>query len=111
MSEKKLKILCDLVSEVHAQIQKDFEDINPVVGVSQKMRDVGVPADAMTIDCLKSGKRIILVLHDKQPDVVSYQFSFKDEEPSGEFEHIEVSKLTFQKMYDWIKNYFSTTVT
>ena len=110
MSENRLKILCDLVSEVHAQIQKDFADINPVVGVSQKMRDIGVPADAMTIDCLKSGKRIILVLHDQQPEMINYQFSFKSDDPSDEFEQLEFKALTFQVVYDWIKNYFSSAV-
>ena len=110
MTEKRLKTLCDLVSEVHTQIQKDFKEINPVVGVSQKMRKMGVPADAMTIDCLKSNKRIILVLHDQQPEVINYQFTFKDEDPSDEFEQIKFSELTFQKIYDWIKSYFSTAV-
>lgn len=79
------------------------------MGAAQKMRDVGVPADAMTIDCLKSSKRIILVLHDKQPEIVSYQFSFKNEEPSNEFKQMEFRELTFEKVYDWIKNYFSTS--
>ena len=111
MTEKVLKTLCDNVTEAHTRIQTDFKDINPVVGVSQKMRDIGVPADAMTIDCLKTGKRIILVLHDQQPDIVNYQFCFKDKDPDDEFEQIPFNELTTQQLYEWIKNYFSEKVT
>ena len=111
MSDKNLKILCDLTTEAHTRIQQDFADINPVVGVSQKMRDIGVPADAMTIDCLKTGKRIIIILHDQDPEIVNYQFCFKDKDPGDVFEQLPFSDLNTQKLYDWIKDYFSTTTT
>ena len=108
MSDKKLKTLCDLTTEAHTRIQQDFKDINPVVGVNQKMRDIGVPADVMTIDCLKTGKRILIILHDKQADIVNYQFSFKDKDPDEIFEQLAFSELTTQSIYDWIKDYFQT---
>jgi len=108
LNNKNLKLLCDIATDAHTRIQQDFKDINPVVGVSQKMRDIGVPADAMTIDCLKTGKRIILVLHDQQADIVNYQFCFKDKDPDDEFDQLEFSELTTQRLYDWIKTYFSS---
>ena len=107
MTDSKLKTLCDNITEAHTRIQKDFDKINPVVGVNQKMRDIGVPADAMTIDCLKTGKRIIIILHDQQPGIVNYQFCFKDKEPSDEFEQFPFDKVSSQLLYDWIKDYFS----
>lgn len=108
MSEENLKKLCDLVTEAHTKIQKDFKNIDPVVGVNQRMRKAGIPVDVMTIDCLKSGKRIIIVLHDELPDIVRYQFSFKDQDPSDEFESLSASELELQVVYGWIKGYFST---
>ena len=107
MENKRLETLCEIATESHKLIQQDFEDINPLVGVNQKMREMGMPADVMTIDCLKNGKRIILILHDQQPDIVNYQFSFKDKDPEGEFEQIQFNELTTDKLYDWIKSYFS----
>jgi len=107
MTEERLKTLCDIATEAHTRIQTDFEDINPVVGVNQKMRDSGMPVDVMTIDCLKTGKRIILILHDQQPDVLNYQFCFKDKDPDDHFEQIAFNELTTQEVYDWIKGYFS----
>ncbi len=106
MSNKQLKIVCDIATDAHNRIQQDFESINPVVGVTHNMRSNGVPADAMTIDCLKSGKRIILVLHDQQPDIIHYQFSFKDKDPDSQFEAIQFNELTADTLYEWMKNYF-----
>lgn len=105
---KKLETLFDITTESHTRIQQDFKDINPVVGVNQRMRETGMPADIMTIDCLKSGKRIILILHDHQPHIISYQFSFKDKDPDRKFENIGVNELTADILYDWIKGYFSS---
>jgi hypothetical protein len=107
LSEKPLEKLSDFATEAHTRIQQDFEDINPVVGLSQGMRTIGIPADAMTIDCLKTGKRIIIVLHDQQPEIVQYQFSFKAQDPAEEFEILQFSELSAQIMYDWMKDYFS----
>ena len=110
MSEKPLEILSDLTTDAHTRIQQDFKDINPVVGLNSGMRSVGIPADAMTIDCLKTGKRIIIILHDQQPEIVQYQFSFKDQDPDEEFETLKFNELTAQIMYQWIKDYFSVVI-
>ena len=106
MSDQPLAILSDVATEAHTLIQKNHLQLNPVVGVSRNMRSNGIPADAMTIDCLKSGKRIILILHDQNPETVLYQFSFKNEDPSDEFMTIKLVDLSVKKMYDWMQNYF-----
>jgi len=106
LNEQPLVLLSDIATETHALIQKDFKDINPVVGVSRNMRAKGIPADAMTIDCLKTDKRIILILHDDNPSAVLYQFSFKYQDPGDEFLTIQLVELTVQKLYDWIQSYF-----
>ena len=109
MSEKNLELLSDFVTEAHTQIQKDFSDINPIVGVSRGMRSVGIPADAMTIDCLKTGKRIIIILHDENPEILQYQFSYKDKDPAEEFQNLPIDKLNKKILYDWMATYFSQT--
>ena len=110
MSEKNLEILSNLVTDAHSRIQNDFENLNPIVGVSRGMRSIGIPADAMTIDCLKTGKRIIIILHDQQPEVLQYQFSFKAEDPAEEFMTLAIKELSVQILYDWMKEYFNITV-
>ena len=102
-----LATLSEVATAAHTQIQHTCEHINPVVGINRGMRAQGIPADAMTIDCLVTGKRIILILHDQQADIVRYQFAFKDRDPSDTFEVIKLSDLTSSKLYDWMKAYFT----
>jgi len=106
LSNKRLETLCNLASESHVRIQKDFAEINPMVGINHKMRDLGVPADVVTIDHSKSNRRIILVLHDHYPEVVNVQFSFKDTDPDDAFEQHPFSELSTDTLYDWIRGYF-----
>jgi hypothetical protein len=99
--------LSDIASAALTKIQQNCENINPIIGLNSGMRAQGIPADAMTIDCLATGKRIILILHDQQTDIVRYQFSFKDQDPSDVFELISFNELTSSTLHDWMKNYFS----
>lgn len=107
MADIYLKQLCDSVTEAHTRIKQDFSNIDPIVGVSQKMRESGIPADVMTIDCLRSGKRIILILQDQQPGIISYQFTVEAEAPAEQFNQIPFADLSSAQLYDWMKSYFS----
>ena len=106
MSEKNIELLSDYVSEAHRQIQQNFDTINPIVGVSRGMRSVGIPADAMTIDCLKTGKRIIIILHDESPEIIQFQFSYKDKDPAEQFQSIAIESLSEETLYNWMATYF-----
>lgn len=107
MADIRLKQLCDNATEAHTRIKQDFKEIDPIIGVSQKMRESGIAADVMTIDCLRTGKRIILILHDQQPDIISYQFTFKEQDPAEQFMHAPFADVSSIQLYDWMKNYFS----
>ena len=100
----------DLVAEAHARIQRDFKNIDPIVGINRQMRSIGIQADAMTIDCLKSDKRILLVFQDEHPDVASYQFCMRNRDPYDDFEMINITSLTSDQLYSWMKENFSTTI-
>ncbi|MFL0809419.1 MAG: hypothetical protein K6L76_03295 [Agarilytica sp.] len=99
--------LCDFATEAHTRFQQEIADIDPIVGVNQGMRNNGIPADAMTIDCLKNGKRIILILHDDQPDSISYQFSWHDKDPASHFSKIPFDDLSGELILEWMKDYLA----
>lgn len=111
MSEQALVTLSDIATEVHTRVQQNFADINPVVSVRRNMRDSGIPADAMTIDCLQTGKRIILVLHDQMPGVVSFQFATIEGEAGDTFERMPLTELTVDVLYQWVVEHFQSAVT
>lgn len=102
-----LKTLSDIATDAHTRIQQDCPDINPVVGVNHGMRASGFPADVMTIDCLKTNKRIIFILHDDNPGLIRYQYSFRDRDPAVEFKEIALDDINATLLYGWIKEYFS----
>lgn len=99
--------LAEIASQAHARIQSDYAKLDPVIGIGRSMRQSGIPADAMTIDCLKSGKRIIIILHDEQPDILRYQFSYKESDPGSEFTVISTKEVSAQTLYDWMAGYLA----
>lgn len=107
MTADPLKRLSDIASNAHARVQSTYEHINPVVEVRRGMRDAGIPADVMTIDCLRSRRRILLVLHDEEPGSLLYQFVTLEEEMSPEFRRIPLGDVSEDTLVDWIKGYFS----
>jgi len=107
MSQNVLQTLFDQATEAHARIQEAYETINPVVEVRRGMRDNGIPADAMTIDCLRTRKRIMLILHDAEPGVLLYDFGKMDEDVSGDFRRMNLSDVGPDLLFDWMQDYFS----
>lgn len=106
MSSSPLEQLSDCITDAHRRIQAEREDINPVVGVNRQMRASGIPADAITIDCLRTDRRILLILHDQQPQLVRYQFGARDRDPESAFEEIRLDALTQTVLVDWMVGYF-----
>ncbi|MDO3720599.1 hypothetical protein QVZ43_02625 [Marinobacter sp. chi1] len=106
MSEDPLKSLSDMVSDAHASIQAAHEHINPVVEVRRGMRNSGIPADVITIDCLRTRRRITLILHDEQPGVLLYQFITIEEEVGDNFQGIALAEVSVKKLCEWMVEYF-----
>ncbi|NVJ61892.1 MAG: hypothetical protein HWE27_15990 [Gammaproteobacteria bacterium] len=109
MTVSKLEEMSDRIELAHQRVQKDFQDINPVVGLSRKMRDIGYDVDVIMIDCHSTKRRIILLLHDDSPNTVRYQFAFLDKDPGDQYEDISHQELSEQMLYDWMVSYFSKT--
>ncbi|MBS3804769.1 MAG: hypothetical protein KGY54_09505 [Oleiphilaceae bacterium] len=106
MSEHALKALADMVNDAHARLQATHQRINPVVEVRRGMRDSGIPADVMTIDCLRTRRRITLILHDQQPGVLLYQFITIEQEVGDDFQSMPLSDLDTQALFQWMEAYF-----
>lgn len=99
--------LSDDLAEVLNAVQAQHADINPVIGVNRQMRTAGIPVDLFTIDCLKTNKRILLMLHDQQPDSLQYQYGFRDQDPGDTFEVIALSDVSIERLTEWVVAYFS----
>ena len=107
MSDEPLKALSDIATEAHTRVQQQCADLNPVVSIRRGMRDSGIPADAMTLDCLASGKRIVLVLHDHKPGLLLYQFTLIEDSDEAPWQQLPLAQLSSDLLSDWMRNYFS----
>ncbi|UTA46857.1 hypothetical protein L1F30_11865 [Simiduia sp. 21SJ11W-1] len=101
-----LSTLSEVLTEAHARIQRDYAHINPVVGINRQMRASGIGADVITVDCLVSNKRILLILHDAQPEQVSYLFGRRDVDPDGNYKTIALAEVTVAQVCAWVVEYF-----
>ncbi|MEE3157371.1 MAG: hypothetical protein VX301_04050, partial [Pseudomonadota bacterium] len=61
----------------------------------------------LTLDCLRTQRRITLILHDQHPGVVLYQFVTREEEVGGEFKQIALAEMSSQTLFDWMQDYFA----
>lgn len=110
MADDPLKTLSDIATEAHAGVQQAYPHINPVVGVRRGMRDTGIPADAMTIDCLNTRQRIVLILHDAHPGQLIYQFTTIDDDDGNEepaFRQMPLASVSASTLQEWIVSHFA----
>tara|TARA_B100000953_G_scaffold298800_1_gene296693 strand:- start:15822 stop:16256 length:435 start_codon:yes stop_codon:yes gene_type:complete len=98
--------LTDMASEAHARIQQDYAELNPVIGVMQGMRKMGIPADVISIDCLPIKKRILIILHDEHPGLIQYQYTYTDQDPGDEYQAIKADDASSDTLYQWMLDYF-----
>ncbi len=103
---QRLETLYQMVNEAHVNIQASHKQINPIVEVRQSMRASGVPADVLTIDCLRTNQRILFILHDQQPEIVCYKFMPRDSEDLTGFTEIALAELTTDLLFDWMQERF-----
>jgi hypothetical protein len=69
--KSKLIHLSEMVAKANDQFSNKFDNINTLMGIMDKtLRNKGMTADAITIDCKSQNKKIVLLIHDAKPDVV-----------------------------------------
>ena len=76
--------------------------------ISSTIREMGIAADAVNIDCEHSGKRLVLILLDQDPDRVGVGIGQK--ETVGNYELIRqlpVSELREQEIFDILESRFA----
>lgn len=100
INEAQVYRLADIAALAQLQFQRQYEHIDPIIGVNRQMRIQGFAVDLLTIECAVSKRRITLLIQDASPDIVQYQFGRADQDPSGEFESLKLSDLGQQCFFE-----------
>jgi len=90
-----LKNLSEIVARANDLFYSKFENIDTLMGIIDKsLRNQGMNADAITIDCVSLDKKILILIHDDKPDTVDIVLGNKAGEiySSTEYAMSEVSE-------------------
>jgi hypothetical protein len=74
-----LKTLSEIAAKASDTFHAKHHDIDTLLGIMDKnLRQQGIPADAITIDCIMLDKKIVILIHDDKPDTVDIALGNKD---------------------------------
>jgi len=84
-----LKELSEIVAQANDLFYERNKSVDTLMGIMDKtLRKQGMNADAITIDCIASNKKIVLVLHDSKPDLVDIALGDKTGEIHSSKVHV-----------------------
>lgn len=101
--KSKLKNLSEVVARANDLFYNKFDHIDTLMGIMDKtLRNQGMKADAITIDCIALDKKIVILLHDDKPDVVDIALGNKagDIFSSSEFELAKLSETAIMEIME-----------
>lgn len=99
IKDAKIYPLSDIAKLAQAQIQLDYPDLDPIIGISHNLRNVGFAADTLTIDNIRNDKRIVMIVFDDKPDQVQYEYCRISQDPNFEFTTLALKELTQERFY------------
>ncbi len=99
IKDAKIYPLSDIAKLAQTQIQQDYPNLDPIIGISHNLRMAGFAADTLTIDNISNDKRIVMIIFDDQPEQVQYEFCRISQDPSFEFTTIAIKNLTQERFY------------
>ncbi|WP_372628279.1 hypothetical protein [Arsukibacterium sp.] len=67
-----LKSVSEVIAEANDAFYAKHQTADSVMGIMDNgLRRQGIPADAITLECVALDKKIVFLLHDASPDTVS----------------------------------------
>jgi len=98
-----LKNLSEIVAKANDLFYSKFDNIDTVMGIMDKnLRNQGMKADAITIDCIALDKKMVLLIHDDKPSAVDIALGNKDGDiySSSEYAISEISEEVIVKIME-----------
>jgi hypothetical protein len=75
----RLKSISEIVAKASDLFSSKFDKVDTLMGIMDKtLRNQGMKADAITIDCISKKKKIVVLIHDDKPDVVEVALGNKE---------------------------------
>ncbi|NQZ89570.1 MAG: hypothetical protein HRT54_18495 [Colwellia sp.] len=69
--DNRLKSISEVVAKASDLFSIKFDKVATLMGIMDKtLRNQGMNADAITLECISQKKKIVVLIHDDKPDVV-----------------------------------------
>lgn len=69
---EELKNLSEIVARANDLLYTKFENIDTLMGIiDQSLRNQGIKADAVTVECVTVDRKLLILIHDEKPDSVT----------------------------------------
>ena len=101
--KSKLQNLSEIVARANDVFYSKFDNIDTLMGIMDKtLRNQGMKADAITIDCIALNKKIVILIHDDKPDVVNIALGNKEGDiySSSEYELVKISEAVIVEIME-----------
>lgn len=98
-----LKNLSEIVARANDLFYSKFDKIDTLMGIMDKtLRNQGMKADAITIDCIAKDTKIVILIHDAKPHAVDIALGNKsgDIYSSSEYALSEITESTILKIME-----------
>ena len=67
-----LKNLSEIVARANDLLYSKYENIDTLMGIiDQSLRNQGIKADAVTVECVTVDRKLLILIHDEKPDSVT----------------------------------------
>ncbi len=104
--KSELKILSEFAAKANDLFYSKFEHIDTIMGIMDKtLRNQGMKADAITIDCITLDKKIVMLSYDDKPELVDIALGNKKGDIFSSSKH-ELSRLSAVAIMDIMEEYF-----
>lgn len=93
-----LKNLSEVVARANDLLYTKYENIDTIMGIIDKsLRKQGIEADAVSVDCVAIDKKILILIHDDKPEIVTIVTGNKagDIYSKTDYEKSEISEEFF----------------
>lgn len=98
-----LNNLSEIVAKANDLFYSKFDNIDTLMGIMDKtLRNQGMKADAITIDCIALDKKIVILIHDEKPDFVNIALGNKEGEiySSSEYKLTKLSEAAILEIME-----------
>lgn len=104
-----LKLLSEIIAQGNDLFYSKNSTVDTVIGIMDKsLRQQGMSADAISVDCIPLNKKIVFLIHDEAPEQVNIAFGNKVGDIDST-EQLTLTELTVDTIVEFMQSYFSTS--